>query len=91
MMRASAKSFFAVVCALSVVACSGAAEEETTQEEVVEETAPTEATSDAAVKESTEVFEVCDEDGNRYPSEADAEAAGLDRAEYGATFCEYAE
>ena len=91
MMRASAKSVFAVVCALSVVACSGAAEEETTEEEVVEETAPAEATSDVAVTASTEVFEVCDEDGNRYPSEADAEAAGLDRAEYGATFCEYAE
>ena len=33
-------------------------------------------------------FEVCDENGNRYPSEADAEAAGLSMAEYGATYCE---
>ena len=38
-----------------------------------------------------QVFEICDADGNRYPSEADAEAAGLDRAEYGAMVCEFSE
>ena len=90
-MRASVKSVLAAVCALSIAACSGAVEEEAGQEEVVEETASAEAKSDAPVAQNTEVFEVCDGDGNRYPSEADAEAAGLDRAEYGATFCEYIE
>ena len=90
-MRASAKVFLAAMSALSVVACSGATEEEPAQEVVSQEATPAIAASEAAASESTEVFEVCDENGNRYPSEADAEAAGLDRAEYGATFCEYTE
>lgn len=30
---------------------------------------------------------VCDENGNRYSSSADAEAAGLSQAQYGATYC----
>ena len=32
-------------------------------------------------------MEVCDEAGNRYASDAEAEAAGLDPAQYGATYC----
>lgn len=90
-MKKFAYGAFAAVCTLAVVACSGATEEEATDEAVLEAPAPAEATSDAAAVESIEVFEVCDEAGNRYASEADAEAAGLERAEYGATFCEYAE
>lgn len=31
---------------------------------------------------------VCDANGNSYPSEEIAELAGLERAEYGATFCQ---
>lgn len=84
-------SILAAIASLSLVACSGATEEEPTEEVVAEETIPAEGASEAVASESSEVFEVCDEDGNRYPSDADAEAAGLDRAEYGATFCEYFE
>lgn len=94
-MKTSVKHVAAAIFALSIAACSGASEEETAAETgaepAAEEAAPEAVTSEAASSESPEVFEVCDEAGNRYPSEADAEAAGLDRAEYGATFCEYAE
>ena len=34
---------------------------------------------------------ICDEDGNRYASEEEAKAAGLDEAQYGATYCQYFE
>ncbi len=45
-------------------------------------------------KEEVTDFAVCDEVGNLYATEEEeeAEAAGLDRAEFGATFCpEYLE
>lgn len=95
-MKTSLKTALMAMSALSIAACAGEAQEEPTQEAALEETAAAEpagadAVDSAALAESTEAFEVCDADGNRYPSEADAEAAGLDRAEYGATFCEYAE
>ena len=35
--------------------------------------------------------EICDEDGNRYASDEEAKAAGLDEAQYGATYCQYFE
>lgn len=89
-MKASAKAVIASVCAVLVVACSGAAEEDSAQEEMIGGEAPAEAISDEAELDDA-AFEVCDGDGNRYPSEADAEAAGLDRAEYGATYCDYLE
>ncbi|WP_226698824.1 hypothetical protein [Qipengyuania gaetbuli] len=76
----------AVVGALLVAACGAPA-----QPEAEEEVAAAAAEVEAPAAQETEAFEVCDADGNRYPSEADAEAAGLDRAEYGATFCEFAE
>lgn len=90
-MKTSAKIMLAIVSTLSVAACSGATEEESAQDVTTEEAAPAPAASEAAVATSSEVFEVCDENGKSYPSEADAEAAGLDRAEYGATFCDQAE
>lgn len=90
-MREPIKFALIATAALSVAACSGATEEEPAPEIEAVEIDPAVADTDAAATESTEVFEVCDEAGNRYPSEADAEAAGLDRAEYGATFCEYIE
>ncbi|MBX7492619.1 hypothetical protein K3163_05295 [Qipengyuania sp. 1NDW9] len=46
------------------------------------------ATSEA-VAEDTIV--ICDEDGNRYASEEQAKAAGLEEAQYGATYCQYFE
>ena len=87
-MRVSVKTILAAISAFAIVGCSGAAEEEPAVE-TAETNAAEVATAQPAP--STEAFEVCDADGNRYASEADAEAAGLDRAEYGATFCEYAE
>lgn len=95
-MKPTTKALVAAMSALAVAACSGATEEAPTEEAPTEEAATEEAEpaasqSETSVAQSTEVFEVCDADGNRYPSEADAEAAGLERAEYGATFCEYAE
>lgn len=95
-MRGSWKPILAAAGALAIAGCSGAAEEEPAAETAQEapamaETAGSDPAGDTVAGESAEVFEVCDADGNRYPSEADAEAAGLDRAEYGATFCEYAD
>lgn len=95
-MRTSFKTVLATLSVLSIGACLGAVEQEPAQEAGLEEAATAEAASadaadDTAETESTKAFEVCDADGNRYTSEADAEAAGLDRAEYGATFCEYVE
>ncbi|MCJ8189894.1 hypothetical protein [Sphingomicrobium aestuariivivum] len=46
-----------------------------------------EATADSA--DSEDSYEVCDEDGNRYPSEQAAKDAGLEEAQYGATYCDY--
>ena len=50
------------------------------------------AADDAAVTEAGDVsadtaMTVCDADGNRYASDAEAEAAGLELAEFGATYC----
>lgn len=75
-----------VVGALLVAACGAPAQPEA-EEEAVEAAVD----ADAPATPSAEAYEVCDEKGNRYPSEADAEAAGLERAEFGATFCEFAE
>ena len=91
-MRPTLRSIVAATFALTLAACSGPADEETVEEAGAGAEAPVAsvvATDEA--EPASEAFEVCDADGNRYPSEADAEAAGLDRAEYGATFCEYAE
>ena len=76
----------AVIGALFVAACGAPA-----QPEAEEEAVEVAVDAEAPATPSTEAYEVCDEKGNRYPSEADAEAAGLERAEYGATFCEFAE
>ena len=57
------------------------------------EAAPVE-TVVADAEESTSAdtdFEVCDENGNRYPSEEAAKEAGLEEAQYGATYCQYFE
>lgn len=40
------------------------------------------------VTEETKTWQVCDENGTIYQSEADAESAGLTRAQYGATYCD---
>lgn len=69
-------------CLFATAACSPASEEV----EGGMATKGLQAEADTAASEA-ETFEVCDENGNRYPSEEDAEAAGLSRAEYGATFC----
>ena len=88
------QKFGNVVCAtlavFTVAACSDASDESVEGEAAVIESIPAEAQNEGDAQ-TAEVWEVCDEDGNRYPSEADAEAAGLDRAEYGATYCEYTE
>lgn len=75
----------------SVAACSGPTEEHTTKDVTSEEAPPSPSPSGAAAVTEPEVFEFCDENGDHYPSETDAEAAGLDRAEYGATFCDHGE
>lgn len=85
-MQKFTKIICASVAALAITACSNAADDNAEDKVEVEETNSV-ATQDE-MDTATEVWEVCDEFGNRYPSEADAEAAGLDRAEYGATFCE---
>ncbi|QZD93178.1 hypothetical protein K3162_03875 [Qipengyuania xiapuensis] len=46
------------------------------------------ATSEASAEDT---IVICDEDGNRYASEEEAKAAGLDEAQYGATYCQYFE
>ena len=57
------------------------------------EAAPVEAVvADAEESAPAETnFEVCDENGNRYPSEDAAKEAGLEEAQYGATYCQYFE
>ena len=73
-----------------------------TSEDVTDETAEaTEETTELAEEAIEEVtgdgeattgeMTICDEDGNRYASEEDAAAAGLEEAQYGATYCEYIE
>ena len=91
-MKSSAITVIATVSALVIAGCSGATEEEPVENVVVEAGEANPAESGALPSApSTEAYEVCDADGNRYASDADAEAAGLERAEYGATYCEYAE
>ena len=85
-MRMLSGSSCGVVGARLVAACGAPA-----QPEAWEEAVEAAVEAEAPATPSTEAYEVCDEEGNRYPSEADAEAAGLERAEYGATFCEFAE
>ncbi|RGP41163.1 hypothetical protein BPTFM16_01459 [Altererythrobacter insulae] len=72
--------------ALILAACSGQGEEP----ETVEEVDATEV--EAELPETSETaFEVCDENGNRYASEEAAKEAGLEEAQYGATYCQYFE
>lgn len=85
------KTILAAMSAFATVACSEVTEDTAVEEVAVEEAAQAAMQSEEATNGPKEVFEVCDADGNRYPSEAEAEAAGLDRAEYGATFCDYIE
>lgn len=61
--------------------------------ETVEETAVEEATEEVAEagEAANEEMTICDENGNRYASDEDAAAAGLEPAEYGATYCQYFE
>ncbi|WP_260484301.1 hypothetical protein [Sphingomicrobium flavum] len=70
--------------ALLISACSSAdetANEATTTDNViVEEETTLTNTQDSAMS-------VCDDAGNRYASDAEAQAAGLDPAQYGATYC----
>jgi|GEM_PF-2931886 len=86
-MRKSGILFSVTVAAVAVAACSEASEEAVQEKVTAEEATVAEAQSEPDFQ-AAETWEVCDENGNSYPSEADAEAAGLDRAEYGATFCE---
>ena len=88
-MKITARAVFAGMSALAIAACSQAEEEPAAEEIVAEETQAAETAEETAAAAPEEVFEVCDENGNRYPSEADAQAAGLSEAEYGATFCDY--
>lgn len=55
----------------------------------VEPASETEAVATGETAEDT--IEICDEDGNRYASDEEAKAAGLDEAQYGATYCQYFE
>jgi hypothetical protein len=57
-------------------------------ETTTEESATTEeiATETPVVEDNTPI---CDENGNVYASEAEAKAAGLNEAQYGATYCQY--
>jgi len=72
--------------AAALVACSAANDEQSQPD-------PSEAAqADTDVNASAEAsFEVCDESGNRYPSEEAARQAGLEEAQYGATYCQYFE
>lgn len=72
--------------AFILAACSGPSEEPETVEQVEA------AAVEAELPETSETdFEVCDENGNRYASEEAAKEAGLEEAQYGATYCQYFE
>lgn len=75
------------VLALAMAACGTPAESEAEAEASGEEVVVEEVTNEAAGDD--EVYEVCDGEGNRYPSEQAAVDAGLSEAEYGATYCDY--
>lgn len=84
-------AFTTSIC-LMLSACNAPAEVDEDQAESSDEVAAQDLSQGgAATAETDETYEVCDESGNRYASEADAAAAGLSYAEYGATFCEYIE
>ena len=77
------------VATLGLTACDSGGDvtdDATTEEAVIEETAPADNVMEPMAE--TQEFEVCDGDGNRYPSEQAARDAGLSEAEYGATYCE---
>ncbi|MCM8558015.1 hypothetical protein [Sphingomicrobium sediminis] len=77
---------------LGLSACSAPAEEEAANEEaVVEEMDEAEDETEAVAEGEGEAIEICDEDGNRYASEDEAADAGLEPAQYGATYCQYFE
>ncbi len=44
-------------------------------------------TDEEKMNDTAEEMVICDEEGNRYSSAAEAEAAGLSPAQYGATYC----
>ena len=76
-----------VVIALPIVALAActAPEEDMNAAEAVDPMA-----GEVGQQETSEgAFEVCDESGNRYPSEDAAKAEGLEEAQYGATYCQY--
>ena len=79
-----------------LAACGDSAEDVTDETaEATEETteAVEEATEEVAEagEAASEEMTICDENGNRYASEEDAAAAGLEEAQYGATYCQYFE
>ncbi|MBT8428087.1 MAG: hypothetical protein KJO02_08675 [Erythrobacter sp.] len=51
----------------------------------------TEAEAVTTEEATEDTIVICDEDGNRYASDEEAKAAGLDEAQYGATYCQYFE
>lgn len=82
-MRQSLGISMAIGALASLSACGPSAE----NGDVPAEGGEVEQVTVAEPAPANEAIEVCDGDGNRYASEAEAEAAGLDRAEYGATYC----
>ncbi|MBW0144019.1 hypothetical protein [Sphingomicrobium clamense] len=77
---------------LMLSACDSA--DETTAEateEAVEEVEATDGAMEPMASEEETAMEICDENGNRYPNEEAAKEAGLEEAQYGATYCEYIE
>ena len=70
----------------ALAACSEPGDQATEAAPVETEVADTEGSTPAEAD-----FEVCDENGNRYPSEYAAKEAGLEEAQYGATYCQYFE
>lgn len=91
MQKLNRKNGFAAAIAafslMTVSACTAAEEEGDAAEVAVEESE--EAIENA--QDITAAMEICDEDGNRYASEQEAADAGLEPAQYGATYCEYLE
>ncbi|MDE1467211.1 hypothetical protein [Aurantiacibacter sp. D1-12] len=73
-------AFVLPVAALALAGCEQAAE--------APEVEPVEPTEDVVLEET---LDICDENGNRYASNEEAEAAGLEPAQYGATYCQYFE
>nr|WP_298897564.1 hypothetical protein [uncultured Altererythrobacter sp.] len=85
-MKLLSSSYFIALPIAALAACSAPGEQ--AAEPAVDEAVTVEAEQSAATEAD---FEVCDENGNRYPSEDAAKAAGLEEAQYGATYCQYFE